>query len=101
MHDAPHITARLGGAFLLDSLDFGTDGRVSRETFAETFGRIGYVYVDLPSGETLQLFYNDETRLFVADVVNADGTGGNEFVRCTVPPAPTSAELETLAEEVA
>lgn len=93
MPDTKFMTAHLGGALIHDSLDFGKDGCATRDDFMETWGRIAHINIDLPSGETLHLFYNDETRLFVADIINEDGTGGNEFVRCTVPKPPTSDEL--------
>jgi len=32
-------------------------------------------------GNTLQLFYNNETGLIVADLVSANGQGGNEILR--------------------
>ena len=48
---------------------------------------VTYVWFDLADGSTLQVFYNDETRLFVADIINADEQGGIEFVRKTVPNA--------------
>ena len=35
-------------------------------------------------GNTLQLFYNNETGLVVVDLVDKDDTGGNEFVRMTI-----------------
>jgi hypothetical protein len=94
-----HMRARLGGALLLGARGqgWGRDGKATREEFAKWYGRIAYVDVDLPSGETLKVFYNDETRLFVADIVNADESGGNEFVRCTVPVAPSTAELEAVS----
>lgn len=47
------------------------------------YDKISYVWLDLGDGTTLQVFYNRETRLLVADIA-CDG-GGNEFVRTTVP----------------
>jgi hypothetical protein len=35
-------------------------------------------------GNTLQLFYNNETGLVVVDLVSANEQGGNEFVRMTI-----------------
>ena len=35
-------------------------------------------------GNTLQLFYNNETGLVVADLIAANEQGGNEFVRMTI-----------------
>jgi hypothetical protein len=43
-----------------------------------------YVWVSLPGGGQLDLFFNRETGLFVADKINKSGTGGNEFVRVNV-----------------
>ena len=85
MVKSKHMTARLGGAFLLDSYDESEEGVGTKEEFASWYGHIGYVFVDLPDGTTMQLFYNNETRLFVADINNAEETGGIEFVLKTVP----------------
>lgn len=35
-------------------------------------------------GNTLQLFYNNETGLVVVDLISANEDGGNEFVRMTI-----------------
>lgn len=70
------LSAKLGGAFL--------GGRQTAD-FKRQYGHIGYVFVSLPDGSSMQLFYNDQTRLFVADVVHKNGKRGNEFVRATVP----------------
>lgn len=35
-------------------------------------------------GNTLQLFYNNDTGLVVVDLVNKEESGGNEFVRMTI-----------------
>jgi hypothetical protein len=55
------------------------------QAFEDAYGHCSYIWLDLPDGTTLQLFYNDTTRLFVADVVAKNGKHGNEFVRVTVP----------------
>ena len=68
---AYQFEARLGGAW--------------NTTAKDAYPHTGYVFVDLPDGHSLQLFYNAETRLFVADVIHRNGKRGNEFVRCTVP----------------
>lgn len=71
------MKASFGGAFHTEWED------IDDSHFKELYDGIGYVFVTLPSGETLQIFYNDKSRLFVVDVLN--GEEGNEFVRCTVP----------------
>lgn len=38
-------------------------------------------------GNTLSIFYNPENDLFVVDLVAANETGGNEFVRKTLDEA--------------
>ena len=68
------FTASLGGAWAQGE---------HAERAREAYPGIGYVFVELPGGEHLQLFFNLETRLFVADVVK--GRRGNEFVRMEVP----------------
>ncbi len=51
----------------------------------------------LPDGRYLSIFLNEETMLFVVDVVEKDETGGNEIVRKTLPPPLSDEDRAALA----
>ena len=42
------------------------------------------VQLTTAKGNTLQLFYNNETGLVVVDLIDKNEQGGNEFVRMTI-----------------
>ena len=61
----------LGGRFAPGFVDMPA-------SFQSLYAKIGYVWIDLDDGETIQVFYNSETRLLVVDA-------GIELVRTTIP----------------
>lgn len=50
----------------------------------------------LKSGHVLSVFFNEDTGLFVADMIHKNGRGGNEFVRMTIHPDKMVAFAENL-----
>lgn len=74
----PKVT--LGGMFIEEwpTQDDGTPDPL----WDTQYGDLGYIWIDF-GNESMQVFYNRETRLLVVDVTKGDY--GNEFVRKTVP----------------